>query len=53
MSRRLWIVPVDPAALQPKERRRKPNDKSVGRPDRVAVISHMVLLSKKRKGKHF
>ena len=54
MSRRLQsALPADPAALQSKERRRKPGDKSVGRSDRVAVISHMILLSKNRKGEHF
>lgn len=52
MSRQLHITPAD-SAHQPKKCRRKPDDKSVGRSERVSVMSHMILLSKKRKGEHF
>lgn len=47
MSRRLRSAPAGPAVLQ---RRREPDDKFVGRSGWLAVIKHMVSLSKKRKG---
>jgi hypothetical protein len=53
VSCRPQVVPADPVALEFKERRRRSNDKSVGRFEGVSVIDRMVLLSKKRKGEHF
>ena len=51
MSRRIQIaLPPGPAALQLPARRREPDHKFVGRSGRLAVIKHMVSLSKKRKG---